>query len=211
MQRYAIYYMPPPGPLARFGAEWLGWDPEAGVRLSHPLSMDALVAEPRKYGLHGTLKAPFRLAGTQAELETAIADLANRLSPAWPGNLKVTRIGRFLALVPQGDMTALNDMAAQIVAFLDPFRAPLTEKEIARRKPESLSPRQRELLDRWGYPYVMEEFRFHITLTGPCDLAPEVMEPRVAPVLPAEFGIEEICLVGEDDDGYFHLLRRYPI
>lgn len=211
MKRYAIYYLPPPGPLSRFGAEWLGWDPEAGVRLSHPLSIDALVAEPRKYGLHATLKAPFRLIGTQEELETAVADLSHRLSPVWPGNLKVVKIGRFLALVPQGDQTALNDMAARIVDFLEPFRAPLNDKEIARRKPERLTERQRTLLDRFGYPYVMEEFRFHITLTGPCDLEPEALEPRVTPVLPAEFGIHEICLMGEDDDGYFHLIRRYPI
>lgn len=211
MKRYAIYYMPPPGPLARFGAEWLGWDPEAGMRLSHPISQAALVADPQKYGLHATLKAPFRLVGSQAGLEMAVADLANRLSPVWPGNLQVERIGQFLALVPQGDPTRLKDMVGRIVSFLDPFRAPLTEQEIARRNPARLTLRQRELLDRWGYPYVMEEFRFHITLTGPCDLAPEVLEPRLASVLPPEFRIEEICLMGEDDDGMFHLLRRYPI
>ena len=35
-----------------------------------------------------------------------------------------------------------------------------------RRRPETLSPRQRELLHRRGYPFVMEEFRFHPRLTG---------------------------------------------
>ena len=173
--------------------------------------MDALTTQPRKYGLHATLKAPFRLIGTQGDLETAVSDIANRLRPVWPGNLKLTRIGSFLALVPQGDQTALNDMAGQIVAFLDPFRATLTEDEVARRNPDRLTDRQRDLLDRWGYPYVMEEFRFHITLTGPCDLAPEALEPRILPVLPDPFGIEEICLMGEDDDGMFHLIRRFPL
>ncbi|WP_338323024.1 DUF1045 domain-containing protein [Falsirhodobacter deserti] len=211
MNRYAIYYLPPPGPLARFGAEWLGWDPVEGKRVSHPLSVDALVTEPRRYGLHGTLKAPFRLIGPQADLEVAVEDLSRRLSPVWAGPLRISRIGRFLALVPQGDQTALNNLAARIVTFLDPFRAPLTEAEIARRKPESLTPRQRELLDQWGYPFVMEEFRFHITLTGPCDVAPEALEPRLAPLLPDDFGIHEICLMGEDDLGRFHLLRRFPI
>ncbi|MDB6452728.1 DUF1045 domain-containing protein [Falsirhodobacter sp. 20TX0035] len=211
MKRYAIYYLPPPGPLARFGAEWLGWDPEAGIPVGAPSPQEALVAEPRKYGLHATLKAPFRLAGDREDLEGAVADLARDLSPVQPGPLKVVRIGRFLALVPQGDATALNAMAGRIVTALDPFRAPLTEAEIARRKPERLTPRQRELLNRWGYPFVMEEFRFHITLTGPCDLEPEALEPRLAPVLPADFVIAEICLMGEDEDGMFHLLRRYPI
>ena len=211
MTRYAIYYLPPPGPLARFGAEWLGWDPEAGVRLSHPLSVDALVAEPRRYGLHATLKAPFRLLGPEEDLEVAVADLARRLRPVWPGNLKLERVGSFLALVPQGDQTALNDMASLIVSFLEPFRMPLTEADIARRNPERLTPNQRALLDRWGYPFVMEEFRFHMTLTGPCDMAPEALEPLVQPVLPAEFGIDSICLLKEDRDGMFHLIRRYPI
>ncbi|MDB6452953.1 DUF1045 domain-containing protein [Falsirhodobacter sp. 20TX0035] len=211
MTRYAIYYLPPPGPLARFGAEWLGWDPEAGVRLSHPLSVDALVAEPRKYGFHGTLKAPFRLLGPEADLEVAVADLAHRLRPVWPGPLKVERLGSFLALVPQGDQTELNETAALIVRFLEPFRQPLTEAEIARRKPERLTPKQRELLDAWGYPFVMEEFRFHMTLTGPCDMQPEALEPLIQPALPAEFGIDSICLMKEDREGRFHLLRRYPI
>lgn len=211
MKRYAIYYAPPPGPLARFGAEWLGWDPETGTRLARPAAVDAVVAAPRKYGLHGTLMAPFRPNCSRADLEVAVDDLARRLHPVWPGNLNVTRLGQFLALVPRGDQTELRDMAAQIVTFLDPFRAPLTEAEVARRKPEQLPPQQRDLLDRWGYPYVMEEFRFHITLTGPCGMAPEEIEPQINPVLPDPFGIEEICLFGEDDDGYFHLLRRYPI
>ena len=35
-QRYAIYYAPPEGGLARLAAEWLGWDPTA-VRLAYIL------------------------------------------------------------------------------------------------------------------------------------------------------------------------------
>ena len=34
-----------------------------------------------------------------------------------------------------------------------------------------LTDRQEALLTQWGYPYVMEEFRFHITLTGALDPA----------------------------------------
>src|SRR5262249_2220033 len=43
---------------------------------------------------------------------------------------------------------------------------PLTDADRARRNPARLTPRQRDYLERWGYPYVMEEFRFHMTLTG---------------------------------------------
>ncbi|MCJ8140778.1 DUF1045 domain-containing protein [Falsirhodobacter halotolerans] len=209
--RYAIYYVPPPGPFARWGAEWLGWDAEAGCRLSHPLSTDALVAPARKYGFHATLKAPFRLVGPPEDLEAAVNDLAHRLSPVFPGALGLARLGTFLALVPQGDTRALNDLAGQVVAFLDPFRAPLTEAEIAHRKPERLTPKQRLLLDRWGYPKVMEEFRFHMTLTGPCDLAPEALAPHLEPVLPDPFTVDSLCLMGEGEDGMFRLIRRYPL
>ncbi|QUS37002.1 DUF1045 domain-containing protein [Falsirhodobacter algicola] len=211
MKRYAIYYLPPPGPLAEFGARWLGWDPQTGARHPLPPEQEALTAAPRRYGLHATLKAPFRLAGTKADLMAAVGDLAARLSPVAPGDLTVRRIGRFLALVPGGDTGPLNAMAARIVQDLDPFRAPLTEADRARRNPERLTPAQRTLLDRWGYPFVMEEFRFHITLTGPCDLEPDALAPRLAPVLPAPFTLSDICLMGEDAEGFFHLLRRYPI
>ncbi|HZD24872.1 MAG TPA: DUF1045 domain-containing protein, partial [Alphaproteobacteria bacterium] len=48
-------------------------------------------------------------------------------------------------------------------------RAPPQAAELAKRRAAGLTPRQEDLLRRWGYPYVMEEFRFHITLTGPVE------------------------------------------
>jgi Protein of unknown function (DUF1045) len=90
----------------------------------------------------------------------------------------------------------------------------LTPAEIARRRPETLTPRQRALLDVWGYPYVMEEFQFHLTLTGPlsaADLATtaEALAPHLLPILPRPFALQEFCLCGEDDGGMFHIIRRY--
>ncbi len=32
-----------------------------------------------------------------------------------------------------------------------------------------MSARQQDYLHRYGYPYVREEFRFHMTLTGPLE------------------------------------------
>ena len=94
------------------------------------------------------------------------------------------------------------------------MRAALTEDEIARRRPDQLSPRQRELLDLWGYPQVMEEFRFHLTLTDRLpDPAPvlQVLGPYFAPVLPTPFVIQDLCLFGEDSGGRFHLLHRHAL
>ena len=224
-RRYAIYYAPEPGPLADFGAAWLGWDPARGAPVAHPAidGLPAPVAEltetPRKYGFHGTVKPPFRLAeGTDAAaLHAAAQDLCAARAPVRLAGLRLSRLGRFLALTPEGDAGALAALAGTVVRDLDSFRAPLTEAEIARRRPDRLSPAQRDLLDTWGYPYVFEEFRFHLTLTGPLpdDATAAAVEaalaPVLAPILPRPFTIASLCLFGEDADGRFHLLHRYAL
>ncbi len=103
-----------------------------------------------------------------------------------------------------------------MVEGLDGFRAPPSAAEIARRRPERLSLRQRTHLERWGYPYVMDEFRFHLTLTG--DLPPDeaeqvaaVLGPYFAPLLPRPFAIDSLCLFGQAEDGRFRLLHRYTL
>lgn len=222
--RYAIYYAPEPGPLAEFAAHWLGWDPELRVTVAHPAlaglprPLAALTAEPRKYGFHGTLKAPFRLAEARDEamLRRELEALAAGLDPVVLPGLRLSRIGRFLALTPRGDTDALETLAARVVRDLDPLRAPMTAAERARRRPEALTPPQAALLDRWGYPYVMEEFRFHLTLTGPLEAAEAaqveaVLAPVLEPLLAEPFAIRSLCLFGEAADGRFHLLHRAAI
>src|SRR5690606_41334141 len=177
-----------------------------------------ITRDPRRYGFHGTLKPPFRLAeGRDAGgLHDALSRLAAQLAPVTLSGLKLASLGGFLALIPQGDTTPLQTLAATVVAALDGFRAPLTEAEIARRRPDLLTPRQRELLDLWGYPYVMDEFRFHLTLSDRLDepLASEaarVLDAHFAPVLPRPFRLAELCLFGEGEDGRFRLLHRYAL
>lgn len=223
-RRLAIYWAPAPGPLAEFAARWLGWDAAAGCERPHPAlaglktPVEEITATPRKYGFHGTVKPPFRLApGTTAEgLHQAAAALCARLAPVELLGLALHRLGGFLALTPEGDQTALSALAARVVAGLDGFRAPPDAAEIARRRPERLSPRQREYLDRWGYPHVMDEFRFHLTLTGdlPADRAAaveRVLAPVLAPLCPRPFRVDSLCLFGEGADGRFRILHRYPL
>lgn len=223
-RRYAIYYAPRDGAFAGAVASWLGWDPVAGVAVAHP-SLDGLpapvgtlTAEPRKYGFHGTIKAPFRLAGGvgRGDLEHAVARLATRLAPVVMPGLRLAALKGFVALLPEGDESDLLELGAEVVTGLDPLRAPLTGAEVAKRWPERLSARQRALLDQWGYPYVMEEFRFHLTLTGTLDQGQAqavmaVLEPWLAPVLPRPFVIGDLCLFGEDAAGRFHLLSRHAL
>lgn len=221
--RYAIYYAPPAqAEWSRFGASWLGWDMAAGRSLPQPegtgLELSAITEVPRKYGLHATLKPPMRLAEgqTQSGLEAACAELAATQTPVSLVGLHLARLGRFLALRPTGDEAALNSLAAACVTELDRFRAPPSQAELDRRRGAGLSPEQDENLTLWGYPFVLEQFRFHITLTGklPKPDLPAVeaaLEERLIPLLPAPLIIRDIVLAGEGPDGRFHLIHRYAL
>jgi putative phosphonate metabolism protein len=222
MKRYAIYYAPDPGPLADFTAAWLGWDPATGRRVAHPVieGLPRPVAElteaPRRYGFHGTLMAPFRLADPKGEvaLYQACSALAMATLPLDLPGLRLSRMGGFLALTPQGDTPGLVDLAATILRRLNPLRARLTPDEIARRRPETLTMRQRAMLEQWGYPYVLDDFQFHMTLTGPlsdADLAATeaALAPHLVPLLPRRFEMRDFCLFGEAEDGMFRMVQSY--
>lgn len=177
--RYAIYYMSAPGSdLDRFGAQLLGYDAFSGGQLPIPGDVLQLVpgwrdltCDPRKYGFHATLKAPLPLAqGTaEAELLTACETFASTSRPIPVIRPVVDSISDFIAVVPAKSSIELERLAADCVREFDSFRAPLTPADRERRNPSALTSRQREHLDRWGYPYVMEDFRFHMTLTGRLD------------------------------------------
>lgn len=223
-ERYALYWAPDPGPLADFAAAWLGWDATAGRRVAHPdvpglpLPIAEITATPRIYGFHGTVKPPFRLApGTDAEgLHSVAAALCARLAPVTLPGLALHRMGGFVALTPGGDADPLAALAAEVVTVLDPFRAPPTEAEIARRRPDRLTQRQRVHLAKWGYPHVMEDFQFHLTLSGDlteprAEAVATALEPLLAPVLPRPFRVGSLCLFGQGRDRMFRLLHRYTL
>lgn len=217
--RFAVYYIPPAGHLADFGAAWLGWDVARGRAVRQPdlAGLHDITMTPRAYGFHATLKPPFRLHGTRTpeDLEAAVSGLAASLAPAVCDGLQLATLGRFLALTPRGGSEPLQPVAAACVRALDAFRAPATAAETARRRAAGLSARQEVLLQRWGYPYVMDEFRFHLTLTG---ALPEAAIPawtdrvrRHLPDLPAPFVLDQIALCGARQDGRFALLHRYAL
>lgn len=219
IKRFAIYYVPRDGAFANAAAAWLGWDLGRRCSVAQPdvPALADLTADPRKYGFHGTIKPPFRLADDAApdDLAQAVEELAQGLSMVEMPGLEMVLLEGFLALVP-GDDPASSGLAAKVVQSLEGFRAPLTEAEIARRRPHSLTPRQRELLAIYGYPYVMEEFQFHLTLSGRLDTAraadlQKAARAHFAGLIPQPFRLEDLCLCGEDAEGRFHLLRRYAL
>ena len=224
MIRFAIYYAPRPGPLAKATADWFGWDPASGTTPPRPdlpgmpITLSALTQHARRYGFHATLKAPFRLAQDVEpdHLAQATAELAARLGPVEMPGLKLALMDQFFALVPTGNTAALNKLASIVVEALDPYRAPLTPAEVAKRNPDSLTDKQRAYLVRWGYPHVKDDFHFHLTMTDrvpdPASAAVDrVIKSHFGPVVPRPFRVEDLCLFGEDDKGMFRLMARYPL
>ena len=174
--RYALYFVPAADTaLYRFGAAAIGYDCFTGTDIAtfDPLPVDArtwheLTNEPRRYGFHATLKAPFHLAAgrTQAELTAEFAAFARAIDAGPAIEPAVHLVQRFVAVVPASANADIGRLAATCVTHFDGFRAPLTEAERNRRLASHLTARQIEHLEHWGYPYVFDEFRFHMTLTG---------------------------------------------
>lgn len=170
--RYAIYYAAEPGSaLTNFGASLLGYDAYRGEELPFPDGVPPdwrdLTQDPRKYGFHATLKAPMALAPgrTETQLVAACELFADAARPVPLIRPVVDSISGFIAVIPSEPSADLQELAAEATRAFDFFRAPLTPEDRARRNPDKLTARQCRYLDRWGYPYVMEEFRFHMTLT----------------------------------------------
>lgn len=223
--RYAIFYAPEGGTaLANFGWPWLGRVPERAEDASFPpeLAADAdhaaRVSEPRLYGLHATLKPPFRLAADcwRADLLDAMRQFCQIHPPVEAPPLALGEIGGFIALRPSAPSQALNSLATDCVREFERFRAPLTAEDIAKRAARGLTPRQRELLDRYGYPYVMDEFRFHVTLTGRLEDAERwrvlsLLRPRVRAVEVEPLQIHSLSLFEQPELGArFVLAARIP-
>ena len=221
--RFAVYFAPRPGPFADRAAQWLGRDPVTGASVVQPEwpalpALADLTRAPRKYGFHATLRAPFRPAPDVevAEIVDLVAALAARLPPARADGLALVDLHGFLALVPQGDCAQIDQLAVEVVRTTNPLRAALTPAEIARRRPDNLSARARANLAQWGYPFVMQDFQFHLTLSDA--LAPDLVAPLMeqagahfGPVLPSPFIVQDLCLFAEDMSGLFHLLHRFPL
>ena len=214
-QRFAVYYAPAVTDLLWDpAAVWLGRDPQSGVTYDGPVAgMDRtrllnLTQSAGRYGFHATLKPPMALAPGQTEegLRTAMATVAAELAPVRLGRLTIASLDGFLALVPaDADNPQLQDLAASVVEAFEPFRAPLNPRDRAARAAHGLTPRQEELLDAYGYPYVFDQFRFHMTLTdrlSPADYGEvrEAAQTWFGPVLDQEVTLDRLSLFHEREN-----------
>lgn len=217
--RYAVYYAPEEdSPLGLFGQEWLSpaerhppeWASDAEL-------WSQATASAAHYGFHATLKAPFRLSGgrTETELLSAVNSLARDSTPFEAPALELSELGRYLALTfaaPCPDMDALHQ---RCVVELDGFRAPLTDADRQRRISSGLTQQQSEMLERYGYPYVINDFEFHLTLAGPLDDGPRKQIKNLLSDSPgirsySKLYIGNICVFFQSDrKTAFRLLERF--
>ena len=213
-ERFAIYFAPSAtSNLWERAATWLGRDASDGDLFDGPVAgidrnrLLNLTQSANRYGFHATIKAPMALAdgATEADLRAALTAFATRHQPFDLGRLKLASIQGFLALLAD-ENEALQDFAAHVVEDFEPFRAPMSVKDRAARAGKGLSERQIELLDAYGYPYVFEEFQFHMTLT---DRLAEADAHEIAqaagtwfgPVLDEPVMLDRLSLFHEPDAG----------
>ncbi|MBO9590347.1 DUF1045 domain-containing protein [Devosia sp.] len=225
-ERFAIYYAPSANsPLWDRAAAWLGRDPLTNETFDGPVAgvernrLLNLTQSANRYAFHATIKPPMALAPetTIEELRAALTNFTRTQAPFALGHLRVASLDGFLALIPAEPNEALQDFASYVVEEFEPFRAPLSIKDRAARAARGLTPRQEELLDSYGYPYVFDEFRFHMTLT---DRLPEAERAEITTALESWFApdiaepilFDRLVLFHEPDSGRpFRRLEDYKL
>ncbi len=195
--RFALYFDPEAdSALSDFGWGWLGrtrYDPAyqaLPVTDLHPDWHASAVAPPRLYGFHATLKAPISLRQeyTPADFFAACEAFATRQSAFTLPPLILSEADGYLSLRTARHETTLHHLADACVMDFDRFRVALPPEEMIRRGQATLPPAERAMLERWGYPYVLTTFRFHMTLSRHLDdperhAMRQALAPLLAPVL----------------------------
>ncbi|MDP9109271.1 MAG: phosphonate metabolism protein/1,5-bisphosphokinase (PRPP-forming) PhnN [Pseudomonadota bacterium] len=247
MTRYALYFAPAAHTAWwQAGCSWLGRDPLCGApdpmpgasaavslanssaNLSANLSAASLNHAPypsltrsaRHYGFHATLKAPFRLAPGFSvthlfQMAQAFAAHQRALTLAQP---TIGMLGNFLALQGAVPQPGINALAMRCVRYFDLLRAPPSAEELARRRSAGLTAHQDALLQRWGYPYTDDAFRFHMTLSDRLDQLDAARAANLRIAAAAHFAsameqplqLDNLSVWREADSGEpFELLQRF--
>ncbi|UZN02878.1 DUF1045 domain-containing protein [Cellulomonas sp. S1-8] len=215
MRRYAVYAVPGAHDADAAEAHRLRAAVEAWYARDE---LQGLTTDARRYGFHATLRSPIRLADgrTEDELRAAADAFAAARPPVVIPGLRAAPIDGFRALLPAPDDGALDTLAAAVLAEFEDFRAPISDADVRRRRPERLTPRQRELFEQWGYPYVLDEFRFHLTLTDPvpAERAAEVdaaLEEHFAGLTGIDVPLTAVVISVEPEPGApFEVLSVHP-
>lgn len=224
--RFAIFYAPDSqSEFWHLASRWLGRDAVSEGSLNHghsqnlPLDLHQHTQSPARYGFHATLKPPMRLGPNVRENE--VFEYAERFAAQQCSNtigkLCIKNLDGFLALVPQNQSAQIGNVAGETVKFFEPLRAELNEEERRKRLAASLSPKQQEYLDKYGYPYIFDEFHLHLTLTN--RLEPKIGDRLLgaasnhfAPILQSKHWLDCISIYREDSPGQpFARIADYPL
>lgn len=210
--RYAVYFCPAAGSaLDTFGREWLATTAIPGIAAER---LRVLTANVCRYGWHATLCAPFALAeqASYDDLCWSLIDIAQR-TQSFELPLHLGRLGGFLALRPSGDETSAWMLAERCVRRLNALRAPVSD-ETWRRRATQLDAVELDLFRQFGYPYVLDRYRFHLTLCAPAGSEEERalhawLSPRAASLPPARIDAMTVCR--EAGPGQpFEPIERFP-
>jgi len=216
--RVALYWTPPLGdPLFDAGNRWLGRDPETGAMLRQPNieGLAEITADARRYGFHGTLRPPMQLATGWEDFMTAATQVAHAGRPFVLPALRVSDVDGFLAITMSAPCPAFAALAEACVRGTEPHRRMPDTAELARRRAAGLTPRQEAMLTQWGYPYVMQDWVFHMTLSRRLDAATMA---RLLPAAKAHFAaalamprmVEDVCVFTQGD-GDFLIAERLEL
>jgi putative phosphonate metabolism protein len=225
--RYAIYYAPHQDSLLhQLGSHWLGRDAVTGQSINPALppsiapdAWQPATDSPRRYGFHATLKPPFKLVNgrTSEDLKDELQKFAMTHQSFSLPRLTVGTLGRFIALILSAPSSALHNLAADAVRCFDGFRAPPDAAALARRMHPSMSLAEQQNLVYWGYPYVLNTWKFHMTLTS--SLSPDHVSlyrdhliERFREVCEVPALCDSICLFEEPAPNQpMLLIARYPL
>ena len=226
ISRFAIYFVPPESnDLTRFTASWFGWDVYKGIKVDYPVlhnlnyDIKEITNTPSKYGFHGTLKAPFSLVPDKTidDLKLSLSMLSRSIKKFEIPSICLRIIDEFIAIVPTSQNESIHSLAKKCLEDLDSFREAESDEILNKRRSGRLSTSEEHNLLKWGYPYVLDDFQFHLTMTGKlplkvCKHVFSVLSLELHEVLNAPLFIGKICLVGENKmDGKFGVIEEFSL
>ena len=232
-KRVAIYFLPKKNSsLENFGKNLLGRDINKKKKISLTRRQKYFISrgftffdelkdyceQPAKYGFHATLKAPFRLKRNvkTKNFYDVISHIAAQHSRFKIQGLKIVYSKKFTFITSRKPNKLLINLENDLVKHLDTFRAELNKKEIKKRIPDSLTFKQNKYLKEWGYPFVFDQFKFHMTLMNQnnnklSNKQKLELEKLIYKISNNVIEFNEISLLGENKNGHFEEIKRFKL
>ncbi len=213
--RAAVYYAPEcDDPLWHAGCGWLGRDAQTKTKLAQPdvAGIKAATSDPRRYGFHATLKPPMQLAhGYQRFLRDVELFAEKQKNFAMPP-LGVVDVLGFLAICPTEPSAELAALATACVCELDAHRVPEDAVQQAKRI-AGRTARQVQNIRQFGYPYVLDDWQLHMTLSNLGELGLlNAAKQHFATALSVSRSVHSLAIFIETEpDSAFEVAARLPL